>query len=726
MLTKLVKFNTERKIAENAIPKKIKKTDPNASTCQPYSVFVCIEGIDMRARNLRAVLIGSASCLSLVAGLAAAQETGEDDEFLGTIELGESKREVQTSTAVPVTNIDQEEIDDRQASTIAELIDSVPGVTLVNGSTPQSSGISIRGFGADGTYGTNPRVLITVDGATTGGEEIYRIGNQLFTDPSLYKSVSVIRGTVGSFEFGSGVVGGVVQLETKDASDFTGGEIGTRFRQTLEAQSNGTGWASSSILAFQPTEDAEFLLNYTYRDQDQYEDARSNTITGTDFKDYSFLAKGRYTFGTDREHAVSTWYNVTHSNDKDVPYDILGASSGGGFYFGNVDRVVDSRTAGLRYAFTPAGNDLVNVEATLTYTEQDIDSTYIPGSCSGFPGCDNAVSNLLNADHNYKTTKLTVKNSSFFQTGSASHDLRFGVEFINRERADANSAPGGTDRRWAIFAVDDIEVTDALTLTPALRYESQKVKGTDEISPGATLPYNGEFDNSALMGGLSVRYEFNSGFAVFASAAYTEVFPIIDRLDKPSSVWVPEKGTTYEAGFSYLRDDLFSTGDRLAFKLNYYDTALKDVRATGNVLTEVDVSGVEIEASYAHSSGFYVDLNGTKASGDQTAPGGTTTDWIFAPVGSVALTVGKNFSQALDVSWEVVAAEGTNAINGSGYLGGYAVNNLRATYRPQNGVFAGTEVRVGIENILNKQYQTQLSTRPAAGRNFKLTVAKTF
>ncbi|MEP2715701.1 TonB-dependent receptor [Pseudophaeobacter sp.] len=683
-------------------------------------------------------LLGTVSVLGLTLGSGAmAQDLNEDlgddlalelqgEEFLGTVELGQGKREVQVDTATPLTVINQEEIDDRQAATIAQLVDSVPGVTLVNGSTPQSSGISIRGFGADATYGANPRVLIMVDGATTGGEEIYRIGNQLFTDPSLYKEVSVIRGTVGSFEYGSGVVGGVVKLETKDASDFTGGEIGTRFRQTLEAQSNGLGWASSSILAFQPTENVEFLLNYTVRDNDTYDDGEGNNTGGTDFRDYSYLAKGRFTFGDNREHQLSAWYNVTHSNENDVPYDLLGASGGGGFYFGNVDRIVDSRTAGLRYQYDQAGNDLIHFDATLTYAEQDIDSTYIPGSCAGFPGCDASVSDLLNADHNYKTTKLTLKNTSYFDTGVASHNLRLGIEFVNRERLDAASAPGGTDRRIALFAVDDIQIGEHFTLTPALRYETQDVKGTDIVSPGATDPYNGQFSNDALMGGLSARYEFDSGVAVFASAAYTEVFPIIDRLDKDRSVWVPELGTTYEAGFSFRRQNLISSGDQLALKVSYYDTSLRDVRVAGDVLTEIDTNGLEIEASYGHDSGFYVDLNGTTANGKQTRPGGAVSDYIFAPVASAALTVGKRFNESLDLSWELVAAEGTNAVNGSGPISGYGVNNLRATYRPQNGALKGAEIRFGVENIFDKQYQTQLSTRAAAGRNFKLTLAKTF
>jgi len=183
--------------------------------------------------------------------------------FLGTIFLGESKREVRTDTATTVTQIDETEINVRQAGTVAELIDSVPGVTLVNGATPQGSDTNIRRYGSNDTFGTDQKVLIQVDGVTRGSEELYRIGNQLFSDPMLYKEVEVIRGTVGSFEYGSGVVGGVVRLETKDASEFTGGMPGLAFRQTLEFQTNGTGVTSSSILAWQPTEKLEFLLNYT-------------------------------------------------------------------------------------------------------------------------------------------------------------------------------------------------------------------------------------------------------------------------------------------------------------------------------------------------------------------------------------------------------------------------------------------------------------------------------
>ena len=65
-------------------------------------------------------------------------------------------------------------------------------------------------------------------------------------------------------------------------------------------------------------------------------------------------------------------------------------------------------------------------------------------------------------------------------------------------------------------------------------------------------------------------------------------------------------------------------------------------------------------------------------------------------------------------------------VNSGEEQGGFAVHHLRATYRPQSGVLEGTELRVGVENLFDREYQPWLATRNAAGRNVKLTVSRTF
>ncbi|WP_246557552.1 TonB-dependent receptor domain-containing protein [Roseovarius nubinhibens] len=664
-------------------------------------------------RHARHTLLGTtALSLILAATPALAQEAG--DGFLGTLSLGKSKRDVATDTATAVTEIDSREIADRQAGTMAELIDSVPGVTLVNGATAQGSGINIRGYGANSTYGTDQKVLIQVDGVTRGSEELYRIGNQLFTDPALYKEVEVIRGTVGSFEYGSGVVGGVVRLETKDASDFTDGTPGFAYRQTFEFQSNGAGLTASSILAWQPTEKLEFLLSHTRRTLGTQSDGDGNLINpaANDVDDPSWLAKARLTFGDNDEHSLTASYTSTESTEYDVPYDSFGTTT-----FGNVDREVNSETFMLRYGYNPLGNDLIDLTAQLSYANEEILQTaVVPGNP------------LLDADHQYETTTLTLKNRARFDTGALGHSLVTGVELINRKRLNASSAPGGEDDRWAVFAVDEIQIGEAWTVTPALRYESSTIQGS-------TAPTDGRYSNDALMGGLSLRYAFGNGWSVFGSAAYTEVLPPIDDLDNIARVTQSEKSRTYEIGAAYERRDAFRAGDSLSFKINAYDTKLWDVTSfvsttiVGGIpvftdLDEINTQGIEIEASYALENGLYMDANLNIADGSETTAAQIEQDWRNLAANSARLTLGKRFGETYDFSWEAVAADDitVNGVRSSGYV----THNLRATIAPQSGVWAGTEFRIGVENLFDKQYQPHLSTRAATGRNVKLTLAKTF
>ncbi len=670
----------------------------------------------------RTFLMGTTSLIILTLGAGTVQAQEADAGFLGTLVLGESKREVQTDTAVPVTEVDQEEIDDRQAGTVAELIDSVPGVSLVNGSTPQGSGINIRGFGANGTYGTDQKVAVEVDGASVGAEELYRIGTQLFTDPFLYKSVSVIRGTVGSFEYGSGIIGGVVRLQTKDASDFTGGDVGFRFGQTLEFTSNGNGLKSSSILAWQPTQDMEFLFNYTWRDQSLQQDGGGADIGNSAFTLPSGLLKAKYTFGENRDQSLTFSLSRTSSSDRDVPFDSFTTTADA---FGRVDRDITSTTGVLSYNFNPAGNDLLDLTVALSYADQQIDQAYVPGSSplEGTPGGAGLLP-LVNADHRYRTTKLTFRNTSLFSTGAVSHDLRTGVEFIRKQRLDASSAPGGTDNRIALFAVDDMRIGDAWTITPALRYETSRIEGS-------TAPNNGTFDKDALMGGLSVRYAWGNGIAVFGSAAYTESLPIIDDLSSPAFITQSEKSRTFELGASFERNDLFGAGDRLAIKGTIYQTDLFDVTsytasgaAPGAPLDRVETEGLEIEASYSMDSGLYMDLNANIVSGDEFSPGGGVAEWRNLPADSVRFTLGKKFGEELDLSWEVVANRSVDTAAST--AAGFGIHNLRATYIPRAGVLKDAQIRVGLENVFDRDYTAHLSTRPAPGRNVKFTLSKLF
>jgi hemoglobin/transferrin/lactoferrin receptor protein len=652
-------------------------------------------------------LLGSAAIwLALPAMPALAQDSSAT--LLDEVWLGKSKREVQTDTATATTSIAQEELADRQAGTIAQLIDSVPGVALVNGNSPHGSGINIRGFGANGTYGSDQKVRIQIDNSDVGAEELYRIGTQLYTDPSLYKVVEVVRGMAGTFEYGSGAVGGLVRLETKDAADFTGGEPGAAIQQTLQGSTNGGGLSSSTILAWQPSAQLEILGNYTRSRQDDVQDGDGNTIGNSAYDLPSWLLKAKYRFGAGQSLTLSM--TDTHSQERDVPYDTFQTTSGN---FGNVDRDIHSRTATLAYNLNPENNALLDLDVILSYADQQIDQSYVPGS-SPLEGTSifGRISPLVNADHRYETTKLTLKNTALFDTGAFGHTLRAGVELIRKDRLEASSAPGGTDQRLAVFVVDDLTM-GGLTLTPSVRFETQKI-GDDTDS----------YRNEALMGGLSALYRWDNGLSVFGSAAYSENLPIIDDMTTPAYMTQSEKARSVELGFAYDRFDAIASGDTLALKVNAYKTRLGDVTSYSGI-TDVTVEGLELEASYAMDSGLYVDLNANVVKGTVTAP--TAQYWDNAPADTIQATFGRKWHETLDLSWEVVHHLKMDRVNDAAdATGAQTVHNLRATYRPDHGALKGTELRVGLENVFDLDYQPHLATYDAPGRNLKFTLTKLF
>lgn len=661
-------------------------------------------------------------CLSLAAPAAAQDDPG----FLGTLILTAGKRDLTFGTALPRTVIDEEEIQDRQASTIAQLFDSVPGVTLVNGTTPQGSGINIRGFGANTTYGSDQKIAVLVDGAAVGSEELYRIGTQLFTDPMLYRSAEVLRGTIGSFAYGSGIVGGVVKLETKDAADFTDGMPGFGGAQTFEYSSNGDGMVSSTTLAWMPTERAEFLLNYTIRDQDDLTAGDGSTIGNSAFRTPSGLAKARFTFGEDDSHSLMFSYSRTLADDTDVPYDQFDTSGG---MFGNVDRVTDTAQSVIEYRYNPV-SDLVDLRANLSYADQKIDYSYVAGSSplEGTPTFPFLVG-TVNADQRYQTTKFTLSNRALFETGVIEHDLLAGAEWIKRDRKDndAAGAPGGTDRRFAIFAVNEMSI-GAFTVTPALRYE------TSEVTSDGVY---GSFTNDALMGGLALAYDFGNGVSVFGSAAYTEGLPIIDDLGASATALyrmdTTEKSHTFELGAEYSGTDLFAQGDSLTVRGNLYKTQLWDITSftvsgsTSLNLDRVETKGFELEASYGMESGIYVDLAGHLGEGREYNPDGSSSVWRNAGASRLQVALGKKWDDKLDLSWEVVHTTDKRDSLGAD-LPDDTVTNLRATWRPDQGWLDGSEVRFGIENALDVNYVSHLAspTRQAPGRTFKVSLSKSF
>jgi len=626
----------------------------------------------------------------------------------------ESMRGVATDTATSETVLDQTELDARQASTLAELMGTVPGVTLSNASTPQGSSINIRGLGADaGTYGSNTKVNVVIDGVSKGQEELYRQGSLLTFEPELFKEVKVVRGPAEGFRWSSGAIGGTVEAVTKDAADFLDPGDTFAIRQKLAYESNAGGFLTSSILAWRPDERLDVLAFYGYREAGDYEDGNGVRQPDTGFKLPSWLAKVSYNATPDLRFSAS--YSKNSIALRDVSYDFIGSS-----FPARVDADITDITAYLAMEYDPP-NPLIDLTAKLVHSDELIENVSATTS-----------STIYNADNRTKRLAFILENEAVISTGTVEHTLLAGLEVGRRERSsishtglNAGSTPGGTDEYVALYLTDEIDV-GALTLTPQLRWESQTITSQGNATPADGTSYSA----SDWSGALAARYEITPQVAAFGTIAYNTSLPIIDDLTSPDKIVTTEKALTYELGVSFDGSDVMTADDRLGLKLTAFRTEISDNTTYTNFNSaaddRIDIEGVEAELSYAHPQ-FYADLNAAHIRGTW----GDGSWFNNAPADSVQLTLGKRFmDDQLDLAVEMRHDWSTDRnvqfSGASERSAAFTTWSLNAAWTPNTGPLEGVQIRGAVENIFDTDYTPYLSTRPARGRTFKVSIAKVF
>jgi hemoglobin/transferrin/lactoferrin receptor protein len=124
-----------------------------------------------------------------------------------------------------VSIIGPERIESEQPQSIGDLLEELPTVEVVSGPRRIGETANIRGLDEE-------RIVTTIDGA----RQNFNIGHQgrFFIEPDLLKQVEIYRGA-NSALYGSGAIGGVIALTTKDASDLL--DPGERFGARLKGAS---------------------------------------------------------------------------------------------------------------------------------------------------------------------------------------------------------------------------------------------------------------------------------------------------------------------------------------------------------------------------------------------------------------------------------------------------------------------------------------------------------
>lgn len=156
--------------------------------------------------------------------VAVSDYTQMDLEQLLDVEIITASKysQKQSESASSVTVIDKRQIKQFGYRTLGDALRAVPGFFITNDHLYENAGV--RGFDQAADY--NGRMLVMIDGIRTN-ETIYDsafLGNELPIDIDLLERIEVVRGP-GSSMYGSNAFFAVVNLITRNGSDYQGGEL---------------------------------------------------------------------------------------------------------------------------------------------------------------------------------------------------------------------------------------------------------------------------------------------------------------------------------------------------------------------------------------------------------------------------------------------------------------------------------------------------------------------
>ena len=683
---------------------------------------------------MKRVFIGSTAILSGLAGVAAAQETPFE---LPPIILESGFRDARDIRDAHVAGsvVQGEELERRQADTFEELIGDIPGVTIEGGPRGISQEPNIRGF-------QDEQVVLRVDGGRLNFNQAHR--GRFFFDPDIVQRVEVVRGG-GSTLFGSGVIGGVISVETKDPADLlkAGRTTGARFRFGGASNGNLTSgtatvfgdWGAFDVLAFVGSRSMGSPL----------EDGDGNDILRSEIDADNLLLKFGFEPTADQRFELSLSYyedeGITPPNANDEAR-LIGTPSNPA---NPVERSAEIFTTRLSWDYNPEGSDALDLSVLFYGNLLDIS--------------EDRISDGRRDDTEYDTYGFEIVNRSRFEVGIPV-SLVYGFEAYRdtqtgtRDGADRIQFPDAEADTLGVFAEATFGVTETLDIIAGARFDSYERDVDDPsladaddtfFSPRVGFSYRPN-DNWQFFGNLAQAYRaptltelYNDGehFVVDLNPGLRGVNNFVPTPDlrEEESIQV-ELGTRFEtSGFA-------RPGDRLSFAANAYYAEVDnfiDTVVTNFVFppgpppatvfgttfqrnVDAELWGIEAELDY-DAGAWFAGLGLTLPRGQQT--NGDPLGSI--PQDRLTATLGLRPHSDWEIGLRATFASGQSDVPTYSVAGeAYQLLDAFASWRPSAGAMDGIVLRAGIDNILNEQYTIFPNELPQPGRTIKVSATYTF
>ncbi|WP_202303563.1 TonB-dependent hemoglobin/transferrin/lactoferrin family receptor [Dryocola clanedunensis] len=628
------------------------------------------------------------------------------DDQVTVVATGNERSTFEAPMMVSVLDADTPE--GQTASSAADMLRKVPGITLSGSGRTNGQDVSMRGYDRRG-------VLILVDGIRQGTDTGHL--NSTFLDPALVKRVEIVRGP-GALLYGSGALGGVISYETADASDllFAGQNSGYRVFGTGATGDHSIGMGAS---AFGRTDDLDGVVAWSSRDRGDIRQSDGETAPN-DENISNFLTKGTWRIDSAQSLSGSLRY---YNNDALEPKNPQTTDATDSNPMAN--RSTIQRDAQLKYHLGPRDNDWLNADATAYWSEARI----------------NAQTPTDGGEFRKQTTKGgKVENRSHLFTDSfAAHLLTYGGEYYRQEQNPAGNTTGFPQAKIDFssgWLQDEITLRDLpVSLLAGTRYDnySGSSDGYDDVdadkwsSRGAVSIT--PTDWLMLFGSYAQAFRAPTMGEMYNDAKHFSIGSFYTNYWVPNPNLRPETNETQEYGFGLRFDDLMLANDGIEFKASYFDTNARDYISTtvdfakattmSYNVPDAKIWGWDMMARYT-SDLFSLDLAYNRTRGKDRDTG----DWISSlnPDTVTSILDIPVAQSGFSVGWVGTFAERSTHISSSySEQPGYGVNDFYVSYRGQQ-AWRGLTTSLVFGNAFDKAYWSPQGL-PQDGRNGRLFVS---
>ena len=468
--------------------------------------------------------------LALISAFShAAEEKAVEQAEVDTVYVTAEK---QLQQSLGVSRISKDDIDKRPAANdISEFVRTMPGVNLTGNTATGQRGnkrqIDLRGMGPENT-------LILIDGKPVNSRQSERIsmrgerntrGDSNWVPVEEIESITVLRGPAAT-RYGSGAMGGVVNIVTKKVSKEFKGQVNLYANQPQDSKEGATrriGFNLSGPI-IQDTLGFRIYGNLNKTDADA---ADINTGHGNDS-----AAGVEGVRNKDIAGRLQWKISPAQTLILDSSYSRQGNIYNGDTQNSNprstlVNSLADSKAETARlyrsaYSLTHDGawewGDTKNV---ISY-ERTVNS-HLPEGLAGGP--EGSYTGLDFVQSRLKNLRFSSEANIPFKLG-VDNVLTVGAEFTDSKLDDpASNAQGFKDqgktdafngisatrggkasqRNWAAYVEDNISLTDKTHLIPAIRFDHNSASGSN-WSPALNFSHQiGE--NWLVKGGVARAYK---------------------------------------------------------------------------------------------------------------------------------------------------------------------------------------------------------------------------